>query len=66
MTFLQNNNDLADNKMKWIENRKIHSKTVWIVLESLRVLEYVCVYACACMHMCVCVGYSCVLLCVYV
>ena len=31
MKFLQNNNHLADNRMKWIENWKILSKTFGIM-----------------------------------
>ena len=52
--------------MKWIENRKIQSKTVVILLESLRMTVSMCAWVCECV--CACVGYSCVLLyvCVYV
>ena len=44
--FLQNNNRQAVNKMKWIENQKVQSKTVGIVLESLSVIVTLCVCVC--------------------
>ena len=48
MEFLQNNNHRAVNKMKWIENRKIQSKTVGILKESLRVIVSAHVWMCVC------------------
>ena len=50
MEFLQNNNHQAVNKMNWIENRKLQSKTVGILLETLRVIVGVCVFVCVCVY----------------
>ena len=54
MEFLQNNNHQAINKMKWIANRKIQSKTVGILKETLRVILGVCDFRCVCVCARVC------------
>ena len=56
MNFLQNNNNQADDQMKWIENRKSNQKPLGLCKN---------LYARVCVCVCVCVGYSCVLMCVY-
>ena len=42
MEFLKNNNHPGENKINWIENRKIQSKPVGILKKSLRVIASVC------------------------
>ena len=48
------------------KSKKYTKKTAGILKESLPVNVSECVCVCVCVCVCACMGYSCVLLCVYV